>query len=101
MMGSSLNQDAGGSVPRPGEDDEVAIVVFTGETSLKRFVSDFTDNKVAVGALFVFIAIMFVAIFCPLISPQDPYDLAVIDICDSLIVRTCVQKLKIVVVVAV
>jgi len=34
-MGSSLDQDAGGSVPRLEEDDEVAIVVFSGETSLK------------------------------------------------------------------
>jgi len=35
MMCSSLDQDADGSVPRLGEDDQVAIVVFSGETSLK------------------------------------------------------------------
>jgi len=53
------------------------------ETPLRRFVSDFTENKVAVGALLVFIAIVFVALFAPLISPQNPYDLAEIDIQDG------------------
>jgi peptide/nickel transport system permease protein len=53
------------------------------ETSLRRFVSDFMENKVAVGALMVFLGIVFVAVFAPLISPQNPYDLAEIDILDS------------------
>ena len=53
------------------------------ETPLRRFVSDFTENKVAVGALLVFLGIVFVALFAPLISPQNPYDLAEIDILDS------------------
>ena len=53
------------------------------ETTWRRFVSDFTENKVAVGALIVFIGIVFVAVFAPLISPQDPYDLAEIDILDG------------------
>jgi peptide/nickel transport system permease protein len=50
------------------------------ETPLRRFASDFTENKVAVGALLVFLGIVFVALFAPLISPQNPYDLAEIDI---------------------
>ena len=53
------------------------------ETSLRRFVSDFSENKVAVCALMVFMGIVFIAIFAPLISPQNPYDLAEIDIIDS------------------
>lgn len=65
------------------EIDITAPAVPDEETNLRRFVSDFTDSKVAVGALFVFLIIMFVAVSCPLISPQDPYDLAVIDIMDS------------------
>ena len=63
--------------------DTTSPVVPNEETNLRRFISDFADNKVAVGALFVFLVIIFVAIFCPFISPQDPYDLAVIDILDS------------------
>ena len=50
------------------------------ETPWRRFASDFTENKVAVGALLVFMGIVFVALFAPLISPQNPYDLAEIDI---------------------
>ena len=53
------------------------------ETPLRRFVSDFTENKVAVGALLVFLGIVFVALFAPLISPQNPYDLAEINILDG------------------
>ena len=53
------------------------------QTTFRRFVSDFTENKVAVGALIVFAAIVCVAVLAPLISPQNPYDLTVIDIMDS------------------
>ena len=64
----------------PGSSAESAPEV---ETTFRRFVSDFADNKVAVVALFVFVAIICVAVFAPLISPQNPYDLTVIDILDS------------------
>jgi peptide/nickel transport system permease protein len=53
------------------------------ETPWRRFASDFTENKVAVGALLVFLGIVFVALFATLISPQNPYDLAEIDILDG------------------
>jgi peptide/nickel transport system permease protein len=53
------------------------------ETTLRRVISDFTDNKVAVGALVVFLGIIFIAVFAPLISPQNPYNLAEIDILDG------------------
>ena len=53
------------------------------ETTLRRFISDFTDNKVAVGALVVLLGIVFIAVFAPIISPQNPYNLAEIDILDG------------------
>ena len=53
------------------------------DTNLRRFISDFTDNKVAVGALVVLLGIVFIAVFAPLISPQNPYNLAEIDILDG------------------
>jgi peptide/nickel transport system permease protein len=53
------------------------------ETPLRRFVSDFFESKVAVAASIVFGAIIFIAIFAPFISPQNPYDLGVIDILDG------------------
>ena len=60
-----------------------AEIVPQKETTWRRFVSDFMENKVAVGALIVFICIVFVAVFAALISPQDPYDLTEIDILNS------------------
>ena len=53
------------------------------ETPLQRFVSDFTDNKIAVVAFVVLMAIIFIAVFAPWISPTDPYDLAKVSILDS------------------
>lgn len=53
------------------------------DTPLRRFVSGFFENKVAVGGLFVFLAILFVAVFASVISPQNPYDLAGLSIMDA------------------
>jgi peptide/nickel transport system permease protein len=53
------------------------------ETPLGRFVSDFCESKPAVAAFIVFCALVFIAIFAPQISPQNPYDLGEIDILDG------------------
>jgi peptide/nickel transport system permease protein len=66
--------------PVTGRDDAAAGAV---ETPFRRFVSDFTDSKLAVAGFFVFVGIIFIAIFAPWISPTDPYDLASVDIFDS------------------
>ena len=55
----------------------------TPKAGLQKFWSDFSESKVAVGALAIFFLILFIAIFAPLISPFDPYDLATVDIMDS------------------
>ena len=52
------------------------------ESPLRHFVADFCENKIAVVALFVFVGITLAALFAPLISIQNPYDLAQIDIMD-------------------
>jgi peptide/nickel transport system permease protein len=53
------------------------------ETSLRRFISDFTENRIAVCALMVLLVVVLIAVFAPLISPQNPYNLAEIDIMDG------------------
>ena len=53
------------------------------DTPFRRFIADFCDSHLAVGGFFVFLAILIVAVFAPLISPQDPYDLALLDILDA------------------
>ena len=47
------------------------------------FCVDFSANKIALISLFVFSAIVFVAVFAPLVSPTNPYDLSTVDIMDS------------------
>ena len=51
--------------------------------NFNNFWRDFSTNKVAVVALFVFSLILFVAIFAPLVSPTDPYDLNTVSIMNS------------------
>jgi peptide/nickel transport system permease protein len=53
------------------------------ETPFRRFVGDFCDSKLAVAGLVMFLAIVVIAIVAPLISPQNPYDLAQLDILDG------------------
>lgn len=53
------------------------------ETPLRRFAADFCENRLAVLALFVFAGVTLAALFAPLISIQNPYDLAQIDILDG------------------
>lgn len=53
------------------------------ETPFRRFVSEFAANKVALAGFLVFVTITLLAILAPWITPQDPYDLAVLDIMDG------------------
>ena len=53
------------------------------QTPLQRFLSDFFESRVATGAIAVFAVILLIAVFAPWISPQNPYDLMVVDIMDS------------------
>jgi peptide/nickel transport system permease protein len=53
------------------------------QTPFRRFLSDFFDSRVATAAVVMFAVILFIAIFAPWISPQDPYDLMIVDVMDS------------------
>ena len=53
------------------------------QTPLRRIVADFAASPVAVFGLAVFCIIVLVALFAPLISPQNPYDLAQLDVMDG------------------
>jgi peptide/nickel transport system permease protein len=53
------------------------------ETPFRRFLSDYFDSKVATFAVVVLGVIIFVAVFAPLISPTNPYDLTTVSILDS------------------
>jgi peptide/nickel transport system permease protein len=49
----------------------------------RRFASEFAESKLALLGLALLAAIVIVAVAAPLISPQNPYDLAQLDVLDS------------------
>lgn len=53
------------------------------ETPLRRFVSEFLESRIAIAGLTVFLLIILGAVFAPLITPQNPYDLMQINILDG------------------
>ena len=53
------------------------------ETPLRRFVSEFLESRVAAVAVLVLGGIIVLAILAPWITPQNPYDLAQVDVLDS------------------
>jgi peptide/nickel transport system permease protein len=53
------------------------------DTPLRRFVSDYTENSIAVLGFIVIVVITVLAILAPWIAPTNPYDLATVSIMDS------------------
>ena len=53
------------------------------QTPFKRFLSDFCESKLAVLGFLVIVGIVLLAIFAPLLTPTDPYDLTSVTILDS------------------
>ena len=53
------------------------------QTPLARIAADFGQSRLALAGLAMLTAILLVALFAPLISPQNPYDLAQLDLQDS------------------
>jgi peptide/nickel transport system permease protein len=55
----------------------------TRTRNFKNFWNDFSENRVALISFFIFIVILFIAVFAPLVSPTDPYDLSTVSIMNS------------------
>ena len=53
------------------------------QTPVQRIAADFAQSKLALAGLATLTLILLVALFAPLISPQNPYDLAQLDVQDS------------------
>ncbi|WP_043364580.1 ABC transporter permease [Belnapia sp. F-4-1] len=53
------------------------------ETPFQRFVSEFAASRIALLGLMLFLAIVVIAVLAPWIAPQNPYDLAQLDIMDG------------------
>lgn len=52
-------------------------------TPLRVFWSEFCENRIALGALTVFVAMATLALLAPLLVPQNPYDLASLSLLDA------------------
>ena len=50
---------------------------------LAAFWADFRENRIALAALLVLVVIALLTVFAPLIVPQDPYDLANLELSDA------------------
>jgi peptide/nickel transport system permease protein len=66
-------------LPAPASSD----VPRAAQSPLRRIASDFFENPVAVFGLGMLVLVVLAALFAPLISPQNPYDLAQLDVMDS------------------
>ncbi|WP_186395080.1 ABC transporter permease [Stappia sp. TSB10GB4] len=53
------------------------------DTPFRRFLSDFTDSRLAVLAAIGLAIVVLAALLAPWISPQNPYDLAVVSVFDA------------------
>jgi len=53
------------------------------ETPFRRFVADFAQSRLALAGLLAIVLIALAAVVAPWVSPQDPYDLAQLDIMDG------------------
>lgn len=53
------------------------------ETPLRRFISEFAESRLALFGLGLFLLIVAAALLAPWIAPQNPYDLAQLDIMDG------------------
>ncbi len=61
----------------------VAAVIIRDETPLRRFINQFLEDRLAVFGLCIFVLVVTLALLAPWIAPQNPYDLASVDLMDS------------------
>jgi peptide/nickel transport system permease protein len=67
----------------PPTTDDRAVGGERIEAPFSRIVRDFLASRLAILGLVMFAIVVLVAVLAPLISPQNPYDLAQLDILDS------------------
>lgn len=64
-------------------DAVLEVVAAKPQTPFQRVVADFCESKLALLGLFLLVLSVFVALFAPLISPQNPFDIAGLDLMES------------------
>ena len=59
------------------------MAVARAESPLRRFAAEFAESRLALAGLALLTAIVLLALAAPWVSPQNPYDLAQLDVMDS------------------
>ncbi|MFI4982672.1 MAG: ABC transporter permease, partial [Nevskiales bacterium] len=59
------------------------IAALAEETPFRRFAREFAESRLALVGLAIVAVVAFLAVFAPWITPQNPYDLAQLDIMDG------------------
>src|SRR5690606_31923552 len=70
----------------PAAPDAAAMVapaMAADQTPLRQLVTSFAQSRLALAGLAVLVLLVLVASFAPWVAPQDPYDLARLDLMDS------------------
>lgn len=67
----------------PSADESAATTSVPAQTPLRRFVADYLESRLATVALLGLAVLALLALLAPFIVPQNPYDLAQVDILDS------------------
>jgi peptide/nickel transport system permease protein len=67
---------------------EAIAIAGSGETAkavtpFRRFLSDYSESRFAMAALAILALVILMAVFAPLVTPQNPYDLKQLDVTDS------------------
>jgi peptide/nickel transport system permease protein len=73
----------GAEADRSGDPGIAARVPRAAETPFRRFVSDYFESPLAIFALVLLAIIAVLALAAPWIAPQNPYNLAEVDVIDS------------------
>ena len=66
-----------------GDEPLVVPPAAAAESPWRRFAAEFFESRLAVAGLAMLLLVIAVAVTAPWISPQDPYDLAQLDVMDS------------------
>ncbi len=65
------------------ENNVVSLAAPSVESPLRRFWAEFCESKLALVGLALLVVVVGIAIAAPFISPQNPYDLAQLDVMDG------------------
>ena len=65
------------------EDKTPPLAAAREQSPWRRFAAEFFSSKIAVAGLATLVVIILIAIFAPWLAPQNPYDLATLDVLDA------------------